>query len=148
MLNGSTTTISVLVIRFTIVSHNSYYFLLFRNPVQTIAKTDGPYEVPPSKVTKVTLQFEKEDGGRFNLSVSSDIKIEQLKREICIEEKIDAKQLKVIATQEDSHGDEVVTLKELDDDDVLSTLSLEDEVICCLQYVSEILGLPSKLNVP
>jgi hypothetical protein len=84
--------------------------------------------VPPSKVNKITLNFEKEDGTRFNLSVNSDIKIDQLKHEILIEEKVDAKQLKVVSTQEEPDG-EVVTLKDLKDDMVLSTLSLGDETI-------------------
>jgi len=84
--------------------------------------------VPPSKVNKITLNFEKEDGSRFNLSVNSDIKIDQLKHEILIEEKVDAKQLKVVSTQEEPDG-EVVTLKDLKDDMVLSTLSLGDETI-------------------
>jgi len=105
------------------------------------------HNLPPSKVTKVALQFEKEDGGRFSLSVSSDIKIEQLKREICIEEKVDAKQLKVIATQEDPDGDEVVTLKELDDDDVLSTLSLDDEVIAVYNRTSSTPSGPSEFGI-
>jgi hypothetical protein len=85
--------------------------------------------VPPSKEEKITLNFEKEDGTRFTLSVNSDMKVEQLKREISVEEKIDAKQLKVVSTQEDPEGDEVVTLKDLEDTAVLSTLSLPDEVI-------------------
>jgi hypothetical protein len=84
--------------------------------------------VPPSKVNKITLNFEKEDGSRFNLSVNSDIKIDQLKHEILIEEKVDAKQLKVVSTREEPDG-EVVTLKDLKDDMVLSTLSLGDETI-------------------
>ena len=84
--------------------------------------------MPPSKVNKITLNFEKEDGSRFNLSVNSDIKIDQLKHEILIEEKVDAKQLKVVSTQEEPDG-EVVTLKDLKDDMVLSTLSLGDETI-------------------
>jgi len=79
-------------------------------------------------VNKITLNFEKEDGSRFNLSVNSDIKIDQLKHEILIEEKVDAKQLKVVSTQEEPDG-EVVTLKDLKDDMVLSTLSLGDETI-------------------
>jgi hypothetical protein len=85
--------------------------------------------VPPSKKEKITLNFEKEDGTRFTLSFNSDTKVEQLKREISVEEKIDAKQLKVVSTQEDPEGDEVVTLKDLEDTAVLSTLSLQDEVI-------------------
>ena len=85
--------------------------------------------MPPSKVEKITLNFEKEDGTRFSLSVYSNIKIDQLKQEVSIEEKVDAKQLKVVSTQEDPDGDEVVTLKDLEDDAVLSTLSLEDEII-------------------
>jgi hypothetical protein len=85
--------------------------------------------VPPSKQEKITLNFEKEDGTRFTLSVYSDIKVEQLKREISVEEKIDAKQLKVVSTQEDPEGDEVITLKDLEDTAVLSTLSAQDEVI-------------------
>jgi len=79
-------------------------------------------------VNKITLNFEKEDGSRFNLSVNSDIKIDQLKHEILIEEKVDAKQLKVVSTREEPDG-EVVTLKDLKDDMVLSTLSLGDETI-------------------
>jgi hypothetical protein len=85
--------------------------------------------VPPSKVEKITLGFEKEDGTRFNLSLNSNIKVEQLKHEIYIEEKVDAKQLKVVSTQEDADGAEIVTLKDLEDNAVLSTLSLEDDVI-------------------
>lgn len=85
--------------------------------------------MPPSKKEKITLNFEKEDGTRFTLSFNSDTKVEQLKREISVEEKIDAKQLKVVSTQEDPEGDEVVTLKDLEDTAVLSTLSLQDEVI-------------------
>jgi hypothetical protein len=85
--------------------------------------------VPPSKKEKITLNFEKEDGTRFTLSFNSDTKVEQLKREISVEEKIDAKQLKVVSTQEGPEGDEVVTLKDLEDTAVLSTLSLQDEVI-------------------
>lgn len=74
------------------------------------------------------------------MSVYPDIKINQLKHEIFIEEKVHAKQLKVIATQGDPDGHEVVSLKDLNDDDVLSTLSLEDEVIAvcskCLVFSS------------
>jgi len=100
--------------------------------------------VPPSKVPKITLNFEKEDGTRFNLLVNSDIKINQLKREIFIEEKVDAKQLKVVSSQQDADGDEVVSLKDLEDDAVVSTLSLEDEIIavysrCSFTLQSQIL---------
>jgi hypothetical protein len=88
--------------------------------------------VPPStgKVEKITLNFVlKADGMSFSLSINSDITIGQLKREIFIEEKVDAKQLKVASIQEDSDGHEVVTLTDLKDYAVLSTLPLEDEVI-------------------
>ena len=85
--------------------------------------------VPPYKVEKISLNFEKEDGTRFDLMVKSNIKIDQLKHEISIEEKIDAKQLKMISTQDDPDGHEVVTLKDLENDAVLSTLSLEGELI-------------------
>jgi len=85
--------------------------------------------VPPSKKEKITLNFEKEDGTRFTLLVNDDMKVEQLKREISVEEKIDAKQLKIISTEEDQQGDEVVTLKDLEDTAALSTLSLQDELI-------------------
>ena len=96
--------------------------------------------MPPSKVEKISLNFEKEDGTRFSLSVNPDIKVEQLKREISVEEKVDVKQLKVISTHEDLDGDEVVNLKDLEDTAVLSTLSLQDDVIAvysrCLSVLS------------
>ena len=97
--------------------------IMFRLKFNTILS------VPPYKVEKITLNFEKEDGMRFDLMVKSNIKIDQLMREISIEEKIDAKQLKIISSQEDPDGHEVVTLKDLENDAVLSALSLEDEVI-------------------
>ena len=87
------------------------------------------YLVPPSTTEKITLAFEKESGERFNLSVKSDIKIRNLKEEIRIEERVDAKQLKLVRTQEDSDGDEVITLEILEDDVILSSLSIQDEVI-------------------
>jgi len=102
-----------------------------------IASKDTVHILPPSKVEKITLSFEKEDGTRFSLSVNSNIKIDQLKREISIEEKVNAKQLKVVSTQEDPDGDAVVTLKDLDDTAVLSTLSLEDEIIAVYTSIRE-----------
>jgi len=111
-----------------------------------ISAGDTIHILPPSNVAKVTLHCEKEDGVRFSLSVNSDIKIDQLKREISIEEKIAPKQLKIISTREDPDGDEVVTLKELKDDDVLSTLSLEDEVIAVYTSIREISG-PSEFGI-
>jgi hypothetical protein len=111
-----------------------------------ISANDTIHILPPSKVAKMTLHCEKEDGGRFNLSVNSDFKVDQLKREICNEEKITAKQLKVISTQEDPDGNEVITLKELNDDDVLSTLSLEDEVLAVYTSIQEMSG-PSEFGV-
>ena len=61
--------------------------------------------------------------------MKSDIKIRNLKEEIRIEERVDAKQLKLVRTQEDSDGDEVITLETLEDDVILSSLSIQDEVI-------------------
>ena len=90
--------------------------------------------MPPSKVPKITLNFEKEDGTRFNLLVNSDIKINQLKREIFIEEKVDAKQLRIISSQQDPDGDEVVSLKDLEDDVVVSTLSLDEIIVVYSRY--------------
>lgn len=61
--------------------------------------------------------------------MKSDIKISKLKEEIQAEERIDAKQLKLVRAQEDSDGDEVITLETLEDDAMLSSLSIQDEVI-------------------
>ena len=85
--------------------------------------------VPPSTTEKITLAFEKKNGERFNLSVKSDIKISNLKEEIRIEERIDVRQLKLVRAEEDSDGNEVITLEPLEDDVILSSLSIQDEVI-------------------
>jgi len=103
--------------------------------------------IPPSTVERVNIQFEKEDGDRFSLSVNSDIQVNQLKREILIEEKTDAKQLKIICTHEDPEGNEVVTLKELEDDEVISTLSLQDNIVAVYTSIRETPVGPSEFSV-
>lgn len=75
------------------------------------------------------MEFEKDDGTVFSLAVKSDIKVRRLKQEINIEEKIVAKQLKVVTNQEDADGDEVITLQELLDDKAISDYSLEGQKI-------------------
>ena len=61
--------------------------------------------------------------------MKSDIKISNLKEEIRIEERIDVRQLKLVRAEEDSDGNEVITLEPLEDDVILSSLSIQDEVI-------------------
>lgn len=88
--------------------------------------------VPPSKEEKVTLRFETDDGLKFNLIVDPDITIAQLKREISIEEKISAKQLKALVfPREPEYPDdnEVLVSEELDNGTKVSSLPLKSQVI-------------------
>jgi hypothetical protein len=89
-------------------------------------------QVPPSKEEKVLLRFETDDGIKFDLSVNPDINIGQLKREILVEEKISAKQLKALMfPREPEHPDdnETLVLEELNDDAKVSSLPLKSQVI-------------------
>jgi len=81
--------------------------------------------VPPSNEEKVNLRFETDDGVQFGLSVNPDITIAKLKREIFIEEKIAARQLKALLfPREPDHPDdnETLVLEELNDDVIISSL--------------------------
>jgi hypothetical protein len=68
--------------------------------------------VPPPRERKITLNFEKDSDPdrRFTLSVKPNITVNQLKREIAIEEGIEVTQLKYVAVSDDSVHDD-------DDDD-------------------------------
>lgn len=84
---------------------------------------------PPAKLPKTTLHFQREDGTRFSVSLDPSITIQKLKQEVSTEEKIDVNQLKIVATQEDADGDELVNMVMLADDSVVSELELEEEII-------------------
>ena len=75
----------------------------------------GKWSVPPSKVPKIFLQFEKSDGSHFTLEVNSDITIAQLKRDVAVEEKIDVPKLKFVSSMEDPEDPETVFVSEPQD---------------------------------
>jgi hypothetical protein len=88
--------------------------------------------VPPSREKKVFLRFETNNGVQFDLSVDQDISIARLKREILVEENIDAKHLKALVfPPEPEHPDdnETLVLEELNDDAKLSSFPLKSQVI-------------------
>lgn len=60
--------------------------------------------------------------------------------------KVDVKRLTIIRTEEDSYGDEVVITKDLEDEAVLSSLSLEDETIYSMLF-RRFSNLGSVLNI-
>jgi hypothetical protein len=120
------------ILYYDIASNDTIYICESVPVFNNVLNLNETRPVPPStgKVEKITLNFVlKADGTSFSLSINSDITIGQLKREIFIEKKVDANQLKVVSIQEDLDGDEVVTLKDLKDCAVLSALLLEDNVI-------------------
>jgi hypothetical protein len=71
--------------------------------------------VPPSKVAKTSLQFEKSDGSHFTLQVNSDATVAQLKREIAIEEKVDVRSLRFVFSLEDPDDAETLLVSEARD---------------------------------
>ena len=71
--------------------------------------------MPPSKVPKISLQFEKPDGRHFALEVNSDITVAQLKREVAVEEKVDVPKLKFVSSMEDPEDPETVFVSEPQD---------------------------------
>lgn len=80
--------------------------------------------MPPSTTEKINLKFETDEGRKFHLNVDPNIKIGQLKREITLEEKIDAKQLRALMSEKD-----IDSLEYLPDEAILSTLNLGSQVI-------------------
>ena len=79
---------------------------------------------PRSEITKVYLRFARGDEEIFDLDVDSNITIEQLKREIAFEEKIDVHVVNLKARLDDEGG-----LETLDDELAILNLSLESQVI-------------------
>lgn len=81
--------------------------------------------MPPSNVPRTTIELEREDGTVSSITVNSDITVAKLKEEIAIEEKISVRKLKVVQSQEDADGDEIITLHEMEDEKPISEYSLE-----------------------
>ncbi|KZP17367.1 hypothetical protein FIBSPDRAFT_29992 [Athelia psychrophila] len=112
-----------------------------------LVANDVLYIVPPSKVPKIALELEKEDGSVFDITVSSGITVAQLKEEIKIEEKIPVRQLKLVNSQEDEDGDEVVTLLEMQDDKAIAEYSLEGQKVLVDDSVWEAVSAPSAIGI-
>ncbi|KZP20335.1 hypothetical protein FIBSPDRAFT_1044972 [Athelia psychrophila] len=94
-----------------------------------LAANDVLHIVPPSKVPKIALELVREDGSVFDITVSSGITVAKLKEEIDIEENIAVRQLKLVNSQRDGDGEEVVTLLEVQDDKAISEYSLEGQKV-------------------
>jgi Ubiquitin family len=89
-------------------------------------------EVPPSKVPKVILQFEKPDGHHFILEVNTDITVAQLKRDIEVEEKIDVPKLNFVSSLEDPEDPEILMVsdsQDLSDEELISRYPLSNSTI-------------------
>jgi hypothetical protein len=71
--------------------------------------------VPPSKVPKTSLQFEKPDGLHFTLQVNSDATVAQLKREIAIEEKIEIQMLRYVSSLDEPEDPDMLIVSEPQD---------------------------------
>jgi hypothetical protein len=101
-------------------------------------------QVPPSKVPKISLQFERPDGNHFTLQVNSEASVSQLKRDLVFEEKIDAHCLKFVVSLEDSDDPDTLFVSEpqdLPENAMISQYPLADATIF-------IYGLPPPITPP
>jgi len=100
--------------------------------------------LPPSKVPKISLQFERRDGNHFTLQVNSDASVSQLKRDLAFEEKIDPHCLKFVVSLEDSDDPDTLFVSEPQDlleNAMISQYPLADATIF-------IYGLPQPTTPP
>jgi hypothetical protein len=89
--------------------------------------------VPPSKVPKTSLQFEKPDGLHCTLQVNSDVTVAQLKKEIAIEEKVEVHMLRYVSSLDDPEDPDMLIVSEpqdlVPDEELISHFPLSSSTI-------------------
>jgi hypothetical protein len=96
------------------------------------------------KTPKILLQFERRDGSRFAMDVDPGTTIAQLKKEVLIEEKIDAHKLRFIGATDDPDDPESLIVSEprdLPDEMLVSQFPLSEATIF-------LCGLPPPVSPP